>query len=282
MFGTHWLGSLAQSSPEIDLDEVVGEGLRTQDYLLAAGLLLGAIILAEVAGWLLHRQMTRNDDARLAFAAQPILENAFASTVLRRRKHFARGDQISIDDTAGTVLDVNLRNVVLRSYDGERLTVPCGVVVKSRVIDHTILGPRRTTLRVGVHYRTELERVREVLLEAVSSVDDVRRDPPSEVWVVGFFESSIDLDVRFWTAPDIASVYRVRNHVAIAVKRALDDAGIEIPFPQREVRMISGEVADSSSRGLPHASTSISSSSRSSSSGSCSPKNPESRSSPNA
>lgn len=288
MFGTHWLGSLAQSPPEIDLEEVVGEGLTTQDYLLAAGVLLGAIILAEVAGWLLHRQMTRNDDdARLAhtarralrivivtaglvvslqvldarltpllgalgivilalaFAAQPILENAFASTVLRRRKHFARGDQISIDDTAGTVLDVNLRNVVLRSYDGERLTVPCGVVVKSRVTNHTILGPRRTTLRVGVHFRTELERARGVLLEAVSSVEDVRRDPPSEVWVIGFFESSIDLDVRFWTAPDIASVYRVRNDVAIAVKRALDDAGIEIPFPQRVVRMIPGVVADS-------------------------------------
>ncbi len=289
MFAIRWLGSLAQSPPEIDLEEVVGEGLTTRDYVLAAAVFVGSIIVAEVAGWLLHRQMTRNnDDARLAhtarralrivivlaglivslqlldarltpllgalgivilalaFAAQPVLENAFASTVLRRRKHFGRGDQISIDEASGTVLDVNLRNVVLRSHDGERLTIPCGVVVKSMVTNHTTLGPRRTTLRVGVHYRTDLGRARDVLLEAVTSVDDVRPEPPPEVWVIGFFESSIDLDVRFWTAPDITSVYRVRNDVAIAVKQALDAAGIEIPFPQRVVRMVPGEVADSS------------------------------------
>ncbi len=285
MFAIRWLGLLAQSPPEIDLEDVVGDGLTTRDYLMAAGVLIGSIIVAEVAGWLLHRQMTRNDDdARLAhtarralrilivlagtivslqlldarltpllgalgivilalaFAAQPILENAFASTVLRRRKHFGRGDQIAIDDTEGTVLDVNLRNVVLRSYDGERVTVPCGVVVKSVVTNRTILGPRRTTLRVGVHYRTDLRHARDVLLDAVASVPDVRQDPPPEVWVLGFFESSIDLEVRYWSAADIATIYRVRNDVAIATRQALDEASVEIPFPQRVVRMVPNEV----------------------------------------
>jgi small-conductance mechanosensitive channel len=285
VFAIRWLGLLAQSPPEIDLEDVVGDGLTTRDYLMAAGVLIGSIIVAEVAGWLLHRQMTRNDDdARLAhtarralriliilagtivslqlldarltpllgalgivilalaFAAQPILENAFASTVLRRRKHFGRGDQIAIDDTEGTVLDVNLRNVVLRSYDGERVTVPCGVVVKSVVTNRTILGPRRTTLRVGVHYRTDLRHARDVLLDAVASVPDVRQDPPPEVWVLGFFESSIDLEVRYWSAADIATIYRVRNDVAIATRQALDEASVEIPFPQRVVRMVPNEV----------------------------------------
>lgn len=178
----------------------------------------------------------------LAFAAQPVLENAFASAALRRRKHFGRGDQISIHDgseggTEGTVVEVNLRNVVLRNFDGERVTVPCGTAVKSTVVNHTIQATRRTELRVGVHYRTDLPRAQQVFREALESVGDLHEHPEPEVWVVEFATSSIDFVLRYWTAPDINTVYRVRSEVAMAVKAGLDSAGIEIPFPQRVVTM---------------------------------------------
>ena len=170
----------------------------------------------------------------VAFAAQSILENFFSSIVLRSRRPFRRGDQITTGDLDGTVQDVNFRTVVLRTYDGERVLVPCSQVLSNPIINHTAHGRRRTTLNVGVAYGTDLRKAQHVLLEAVRSVDDVLVEPRDpEAWVEQFGESSIDFAVRFWHAPDIATEWRVRSAVAMAINEALDAAGIEIPFPQR-------------------------------------------------
>jgi small conductance mechanosensitive channel len=168
----------------------------------------------------------------IAFAAQSILANFLASIILQIRRPFRRGDQITSNDCEGTVEDINFRTVVLRTYDGERVMVPCAEVLSKPFVNHTVLGRRRTTLEVGVAYDTDPGKACEVLLEAVGDVDGVRDHPPVEVWVEAFGESSIDLAVRFWHAPDQTTLWRVRSAVAVAVKRALDEAGIAIPFPQ--------------------------------------------------
>ena len=170
----------------------------------------------------------------VAFAAQSILENFFSSIVLRSRRPFRRGDQITTGDLEGTVQDVNFRTVVLRTYDGERVLVPCSQVLSNPIVNHTAFGRRRTTINVGVAYGTDLRKAQHVLLEAVQSVDDVLVAPREpEAWVEQFGESSIDFAVRFWHAPDIATEWRVRSAVAMAINDGLEQAGIEIPFPQR-------------------------------------------------
>ena len=172
----------------------------------------------------------------IAFAAQSILENFLASIILQIRRPFRRGDQIASGDQEGIVEDVNFRTVVLRTFEGERVFVPCGQVLKDPIVNHTVRGMRRTTLTVGIAYGADTAKTRQLVLETVAAVDGVRDHPPPEVWVEALAESSVDLAVRFWHAPDVATLWRVRNDVAIAVKQALDDAGVEIPFPQRVVR----------------------------------------------
>jgi small conductance mechanosensitive channel len=172
----------------------------------------------------------------VAFAAQSILANLFASLILMARRPFRRGDQITTGGHEGTVEDVNFRVVVLRSYDGEKVLVPCSEVLDNAIVNHTARGRRRTTLDVGVAYDTDLEQAREVIIAAVRTVDGLHPGAPVEAWVESLGESSIDFAVRFWHAPDIATMWRVRSEVAMAVKRALDDAGIAIPFPQLDVR----------------------------------------------
>jgi small conductance mechanosensitive channel len=169
----------------------------------------------------------------LAFAAQSILENLFASILLQSRRPFRRGDQIATNEIEGTVEDVNFRTVVVRTYAGERVLVPCSQVLNNAIVNFTAGGLRRTTLDVGVAYDTDLDTAQRVLMGAVRSVDGVRAEPVPEVWVEQFNESSIDFALRFWHAPDIATLWRVRSGVAMAVKSALDGAGITIPFPQR-------------------------------------------------
>ncbi len=169
----------------------------------------------------------------LAFAAQSILENVFASVLLQSRRPFRLGDQIATNEIEGTVEDVNFRTVVLRSYDGEKVLIPCSQVLNAAITNFTAKGTRRTTLEVGVAYGTDLETAQQVLLRAAASVDGVRSQPPPEAWVEEFGESSIDFALRWWHSPDIATMWRVRSGVAMAVKAAFDGAGIEIPFPQR-------------------------------------------------
>lgn len=175
----------------------------------------------------------------VAFAAQSVLANLLASIILQVRRPFRRGDQIATNDCEGTVEEVNFRTVRLHSYSGERLMVPCAEVLSKPITNFTTLGRRRTTLDVGVGYDADLETCRRVLLAAAARAEGVLGRPAPEVWVQEFGDWSISLAVRYWHPPDTASMWRVRSAVAVAVKRALDDAGITMPFPQRVLRFAS-------------------------------------------
>jgi small conductance mechanosensitive channel len=172
----------------------------------------------------------------LAFAAQSILENLFASVLLQVRHPFRRGDQIATVDHEGVVEEVNFRTVVLRTFDGERVYIPCATVLGNPITNHTARGTRRTTLEIGVAYDADLAEAQRLLVEAAARADGVLERPAPAAFVESFGESSVDLVLHFWHAPQQAAVWRVRSAVAIEAKRALDAAGIDIPFPQRDVR----------------------------------------------
>ncbi|HEV2810517.1 MAG TPA: mechanosensitive ion channel family protein [Acidimicrobiales bacterium] len=176
----------------------------------------------------------------LAFAAQSILENLFASVLLQSRRPFRLGDQIATNEIEGTVEDVNFRTVVLRTYAGEKVLIPCSQVLNTPITNFTAKGTRRTTLEVGVAYGTDLATAQQVLLRAATSVGGVQSQPAPEAWVEEFAESSINFALRWWHSPDIATMWRVRSGVAMAVKVAFDESGIQIPFPQRTLGFLPG------------------------------------------
>ena len=171
----------------------------------------------------------------LAFAAQDLLSNFVAGVLLQIRRPFRVGEQVSSNDHEGVVTDVNLRTTVLRTYDGLLVHLPNAEVLKNPIINYTRTPLSRTSLTVGLPYDADLTRARDVLLGACAAADGVAEDPPPEVWIEEFADSSINAAVRYWHAADIASRWRVRSEVAVAVKSALDEAGISIPFPQRTV-----------------------------------------------
>ncbi len=169
----------------------------------------------------------------LAFAAQDILQNLIAGVLLQVRRPFRIGDQVKLGDFEGVVDDVNLRAVVLTTYDGLTVYLPNAEVLKGAIVNYTRTPTSRTELMVGVSYDADLQQAREVLLAACAQAEGVREHPSPEAWVRQFGESSIDIALRYWHAADIASRWRVRSAVAQQVKTALDAAGITIPFPQR-------------------------------------------------
>ena len=224
-------GSIARFASQMVRNLVVLVGLL---YALTAlgvqiGPLVGALGVTGIA---------------IAFAVTAILENVFASVMLKTRRPNRVGDQVETQERTGTVTEINFRAVVLESFDGERVVIPSSVVMNDVIVNQTATPTRRTVLPVGVGYGSDLRRAQEVILAAASVVDGVLDTPGPQAWVTAFGESSIDLDVRFWHAADIATMFRVRSDVAMSIKAALHREGIEIPFPQRVVTLVADEPDD--------------------------------------
>ncbi len=185
---------------------------------LEVGPLIGALGLAGLA---------------VAFAFQDILENFIAGILMLMRRPIKVGDEMGSNGYQGIVHDMTLRAVSVNTYDGDRVYIPNAMVWKSPLVNFTETPIRRTALVVGVAYHTDLDEAQRVLAQAINQVPGVLKEPPALVEMVEFANSSIDFHVRYWHAADIKSLWSVRDQAGRAVKRALDAAGIEIPFPQR-------------------------------------------------
>jgi small conductance mechanosensitive channel len=172
----------------------------------------------------------------VALATQNILSSVLASLILRLRRPFKKGDQVSTNSVEGTVEGVSWRTVELRTFDGERAFVPCAEVLSKPVINHTAMGRRRTALGLEVGYDTDLEQARKVLLEALRSAPGVLQDPEPEVWLEEFAEGGVRFALRFWHAPDAETFWRARSEVGMAARLALHQADIEISGPEMTLR----------------------------------------------
>jgi small-conductance mechanosensitive channel len=181
----------------------------------------------------------------LAFAFQEVLENFIAGVFLSARRPFSQGDEISTAGHEGVIEDISLREVTMRTYDGERVFIPNASVWQNPIVNHTRLKVRRTTLAVGVAYASHLDSVAELLAETLADVEGVHDTPHPEAYAYEFADSSINFALRFWHDAGIADEWAVRDRVLRAVHAALNDAGIEIPFPQRVVDFIEGAAPQS-------------------------------------
>ena len=169
----------------------------------------------------------------IALAMQSILENFIAGILILIRRPFRPGDQVRLGDFEGTVTDVNLRVTTLIDYDGEKVLLPNSTVFSEPIVNTTERGRRRTRVVVGVEYRDDHDRAREVIREAVGEVEGVLPVPPPQVLMVELNSSSVDFEVLYWTTPEQAEVITVRDRVLGAAKRAIEDAGMTIPWPIR-------------------------------------------------
>lgn len=169
----------------------------------------------------------------LAFAFQNILENFIAGVLILIRKPFKIGDQIVSGDYEGTVEDIDMRITRLTSYDGVSLLLPNSDVFRNPLVNLTVLGKRRTTVTIGIDYRDDHDAAGGIIERAVAGVEGVLGDPAPEVLLTSLGESSVDFEVRYWTAPDIRSVRHAQDRVLRAAKSAVEGAGMSIPWPIR-------------------------------------------------
>ena len=184
----------------------------------------------------------------LALAFQEVLANFIAGIMLSVQRPFRVGDEIRTSGYEGVVEDVSLRTTTLRTFDGVQVYIPNSEVWKNAIENSTETSLRRTTLALGVSYSDDLDAAQRLILDTLSSVDGVVAEPAPQAFVHEFGDSSINFAVRFWHESGIADEWKVRDEAARRLKRDLDDAGVEIPFPQLDLhvqRLPSGTSAGS-------------------------------------
>lgn len=170
----------------------------------------------------------------IGFAFKDIFENFIAGILILIREPFQLGDFIECDGVDGQVEQITVRDTHIRKTDGQLVVVPNAVLFKESVTVRTSRNFRRTDIIVGVAYGEDVDIARDVITAAVTAVDLVRDDVRDvQVFARAFGASSIDFEVAWWTGSRPIDIRASRDQVVSAVKRALDDAGIEIPFPYR-------------------------------------------------
>ena len=174
----------------------------------------------------------------LGFAFQDIAANFISGVIIAVQRPFNVGDVIQTDSFFGTIERISLRTLDIRQITGELVIVPNRKVFENPLINFTQQTTRRVDLECGVGYESDLEQVRDVVLEAVAGVPGRITERNVEVMFTEFADSSISFQVRFWV-PFRRQVDYVgaRSEAIIRIKKAFDAAGIVIPFPIRTLHL---------------------------------------------
>jgi small-conductance mechanosensitive channel len=164
------------------------------------------------------------------FAFRDILENLLSGLLLILRQPFRSGDQISVGEVSGTVLAITIRETRLKTFDGQLVLIPNRDVYKSVITVGTHFPSRRMGFVVGIAYENDANEARRVIQRALAEqVPRVENTPEPEAVVTQLGVSTVDIEARFWCGPAQHDVVLAVDAAIRAVKRALDDAGIEMP-----------------------------------------------------
>jgi len=166
----------------------------------------------------------------VGFAFQDILQNLLAGVLLLFRQPFRSGDQVQVGDVAGTVEEINVRETVIRTYDGRRVLVPNATVYTDVIEVRTARPNVRNEFTVGISYDADLQEALTVITDAVRGCEGVADDPAPEALVAELAPSAVAIDVLFWCDAHQLELRRTTGRVLAAVKLALDEHGIEIPY----------------------------------------------------
>ncbi len=212
------------------LASLTGIGVRILGLLVAAvvvipsfdpGSLIAGLGLSSVA---------------IGFAFKDILENFVAGILILWNKPFVVGDVIESNGHLGTVTMINVRSTYIKTFDGKQVIIPNGDVFDNDVKVYSAYENRRISVPVGVGYGESIEEAQSTILNAVTSVEGVLEDPVPTVYLTGLGSSSIDFDVMFWINQKESSYLEVQHNAIKAIKNALDERGIDIPYPYQVVQ----------------------------------------------
>lgn len=175
----------------------------------------------------------------VGFGTQTIIRNFISGLIVLMERQIRVGDTIEVDGVTGTVAEVNLRSSTVRGFDGVEAIIPNSNLLENKVTNWTHTDNRvRRVVKVGVAYGSPVRQVAELLLECMQRHGQVLKDPEPRVLLDDFGDSALAFAMYFWLEmrPGVNSAV-VMSDLRFMVHKSLDEAGIAIPFPQRDVHV---------------------------------------------
>jgi small conductance mechanosensitive channel len=177
----------------------------------------------------------------VGLALQGSLANFAAGVLMLIFKPIRVGDFVEAGGAKGTAKEIGIFTTVLSSPDNVRIIVPNSQVMGSTISNYTINGTRRVDMVIGVSYEDDLKKAKEVIEGVLATDERILPDPAPVVAVSALADSSVNFVVRPWV--NVADYWGTYFDLTERIKVALDENGITIPFPQRDVHMKNGNVA---------------------------------------
>ncbi|MEE8328022.1 MAG: mechanosensitive ion channel domain-containing protein, partial [Nitrosomonadaceae bacterium] len=182
----------------------------------------------------------------IGFGLQNVVNNFVSGLILLFERPIGVGDIIELPDIWGEMKLIGMRASVIRKFDGSEVIVPNSMLVSDKVVNWTLSDKlRRLELDIGVEYGTQAQHVIDLLVKVANSNQRVFSDPGPRAFFINFGDSA--LEFRLWAWVDVNNGFSIRSELTVAVQEALRQAGISVPFPQRDLHLVSvnkNEISD--------------------------------------
>jgi small-conductance mechanosensitive channel len=217
-----------------NLGLVLGRLAQGLTILIGLFIALSIVIPTFQAGDLI--QLLGISGVAIGFAFRDILQNFLAGILILLTEPFQIDDQIVFKGFEGTVENIETRATTIRTYDGRRIVIPNSELFTNSVTVNTAFDNRRLEYDVGIGYGDDIDRAKQLMLDAMHSVNEVLKDPAPDVLVMELAESTVNIRVRWWVHPPRRADNLIsRDKVITAIKKTLVANGIDLPFPTQQI-----------------------------------------------
>ncbi len=172
----------------------------------------------------------------IGFGLQNIFNNLVSGLILAFERPMSVGDVVQVGELMGTVRHIGLRSSTVRTFDGAEVIVPNGNLISNEVINWTLSDQnRRMDIRVGVDYGADPERVLALMQKIAEEHTEVRKKPAPKAYLIEFGDSSLNFRLLAWVNLD--NRFEVESELHLLVHKKLEEDGIKIPYPQRDLHI---------------------------------------------
>ncbi len=172
----------------------------------------------------------------IGLALQGSLANFAGGVLILLFKPFRVGDWISAQGVDGAVKEISIFNTKLNTFGNQIAIIPNGQLANGNIINYNAEPVRRENYVVGIGYGSNIKTAKDILLDICANDERILKEPAPEVYVDSLGDSSVNLTLRFWAPNEV--FWPARFNLIEQSKLRFDEAGIEIPFPQRVVHQI--------------------------------------------
>jgi len=171
----------------------------------------------------------------IGLALQGSLSNFAGGVLILIFKPFRVGDFITAQGLDGTVKEITIFYTKLTTFGNQVAIIPNGKLSNDNVVNYNAMPTRRDNVKIGIGYGSDINAAKDILLQICADSEHILEEPIPEVYVDSLGDSSVNLTLRFWA--NLTVYWPAHFYVIEESKKRFDAAGIEIPFPQRDVHM---------------------------------------------